>query len=116
VFHIFAGLVEFERSIIQERTRAGLAAARERGRLGGRPLALSREDLAAVKAMLRDSAITVEQIARRLGVAPSTLYQAPSRRPQHRGGRIEDTVMSDESLDQKRAKTQAAAAEEHPTP
>jgi DNA invertase Pin-like site-specific DNA recombinase len=75
VFHIFAGLAEFERSIIQERTRAGLAAARERGRLGGRPPALSKEDLAAAKALLRDPAITIEQVARRLGVAPSTLYR-----------------------------------------
>lgn len=75
VFHIFAGLAEFERSIIQERTRAGLAAARERGRLGGRPPALSKEDLAAAKAMLRDPVITVEQVAKRLGVAPSTLYR-----------------------------------------
>jgi DNA invertase Pin-like site-specific DNA recombinase len=75
VFHIFAGLAEFERSIIQERTRAGLAAARERGRLGGRPPALSKEDLSAAKALLRDPAITVEQVAGRLGVAPSTLYR-----------------------------------------
>ena len=75
VFHIFAGLAEFERSIIQERTRAGLQAARERGRLGGRPPALSQEDLSAAKAMLRDPAITVEQVAVRLGVAPSTLYR-----------------------------------------
>jgi DNA invertase Pin-like site-specific DNA recombinase len=85
VFHIFAGLAEFERSIIQERTRAGLAAARERGRLGGRPLALSQEDLAAAKAMLRDPAITVEQVAGRLGVAPSTLYRhLPGGRTQYR--------------------------------
>ena len=75
VFHIFAGLAEFERSIIQERTRAGLQAARERGRLGGRPPALSQEDLAAAKALLCDPTITVEQIAGRLGVAPSTLYR-----------------------------------------
>ena len=52
--------------------RGGLHA---RGRLGGRPPALSREDLAAAKALLRDPAITVEQVAKRLGVAPSTLYR-----------------------------------------
>ncbi len=39
-FHIFASLAEFERQLIQERTRAGLKAARARGRLGGRPKAL----------------------------------------------------------------------------
>jgi DNA invertase Pin-like site-specific DNA recombinase len=75
VFHIFAALAEFERSIIRERTMAGLEAARARGRKGGRPPALSAKDLAAAKAMLRDPEITVSEIARRLGVAPSTLYR-----------------------------------------
>ena len=75
VFHIFAVLAEFERSIIRERTNAGLAAARERGRLGGRPRALSEKDLLEAKAMLSNPKITVEQVAKRLGVAPSTLYR-----------------------------------------
>jgi len=75
VFHIFAALAEFERSIIRERTQAGLKAARERGRLGGRPSSLSAEDIAAAKALLRDPDITFEQIAKRLNVAPSTLYR-----------------------------------------
>jgi len=75
VFHIFGALAEFERSIIRERTKAGLKAARDRGRLGGRPPALSAEDLAAARAMLSDPEITVEAVAKRLGVAPSTLYR-----------------------------------------
>ncbi len=75
IFHIFAALAEFERSIIQERTRAGLEAARARGRTGGRPPALSAADLAAAKALLRDPEITVEQVAKRLNVSPSTLYR-----------------------------------------
>ena len=75
VFHIFGALAEFERSIIRERTNAGLKFARDRGRLGGRPPALSAEDLAAARAMLRDPGITVEAVAKRLGVAPSTLYR-----------------------------------------
>lgn len=75
VFHIFAALAEFERGIIRERTQAGLAAARARGRVGGRPPALSSDDLAAAKAMLRDPEITVEQVAKQLGVSPSTLYR-----------------------------------------
>ena len=74
VFHIFAALAEFERSIIQERTRAGLDAARARGRRGGRPPALSEEDLAAARALLRDPDITVKEVAKRLGCSPSTLY------------------------------------------
>jgi DNA invertase Pin-like site-specific DNA recombinase len=75
VFHLFAALAEFERSIIRERTRSGLQAARRRGRLGGRPPALKSQDLAAARALLRDPDITVEQVAKRLGVAPSTLYR-----------------------------------------
>jgi DNA invertase Pin-like site-specific DNA recombinase len=54
---------------------AGLQAARARGRKGGRPPALSANDLAAAKAMLRDPEITVSEIAGRLGVVPSTLYR-----------------------------------------
>ena len=75
VFHLFAALAEFERGVIRERTLAGLQAARARGRTGGRPPALKAKDLAAAKAMLRDPEITVAEVARRLGVAPSTLYR-----------------------------------------
>jgi DNA invertase Pin-like site-specific DNA recombinase len=75
VFHVFAALAEFERSVIRERTAAGLEAARARGRKGGRPRRLSAADLAAAKAMLRDPAITVEEVARRLRVGAATLYR-----------------------------------------
>ncbi len=75
VFHIFAALAEFERSIIRERTSAGLAAARARGRKGGRPPALSESDLQEAHALLKDPGITVDQVAKRLGVAASTLYR-----------------------------------------
>ena len=46
IFHIFASLAEFERSIIRERTNAGLKAARQNGRIGGRPSSLTEKDLA----------------------------------------------------------------------
>ncbi len=75
VFHIFAALAEFERSIIRQRTMAGLASARARGRLGGRPPALSAKDLVQAKALLNDPSITVVEVAKRLRVAPSTLYR-----------------------------------------
>jgi DNA invertase Pin-like site-specific DNA recombinase len=75
VFHIFASLAEFERGIIRERTKAGLTAARARGKIGGRPPALVLADLTAVKALLRDPNITVEEAARRVDVSPSTLYR-----------------------------------------
>ena len=75
VFHLFAALAEFERGVIRERTLAGLQAARARGRTGGRPPALKPKDIAAAKALLKDPEITVVEVARRLGVAPSTLYR-----------------------------------------
>lgn len=75
VFHVFGAMAEFERSVIRERTRAGLAAARERGRRGGRPPALDQKDLLAARALLADPEISVEEVARRLGVATSTLYR-----------------------------------------
>jgi DNA invertase Pin-like site-specific DNA recombinase len=74
-FHIFGAMAEFERSIIRERTRAGLDAARARGRHGGRPSALSEKDLVAARALLVDPAISFEEVAHRLKVAPATLYR-----------------------------------------
>jgi DNA invertase Pin-like site-specific DNA recombinase len=75
IFHIFGALAEFERSIIQERTTAGLAAAKARGRVGGRPPALRDSDLRVAHTLLRDGQLTVAEIAERLHVAPSTLYK-----------------------------------------
>src|ERR1700751_3261831 len=74
VFHMFGALAEFERSLIRERTQAGLAAARRLGRKGGRPPKLT-EDIEAAKAMLANPDIGVTQIAHRLGVSPATLYR-----------------------------------------
>jgi len=74
VFHIFGALAEFERSIIQDRTRAGLAAARARGRTGGRPPVLDEKDKAAAIALLRDPEIPVKEVARRLGISLAALY------------------------------------------
>src|SRR5712691_635620 len=75
VVHLFGALAEFERSIIRERTRAGLAAARARGRTGGRPPALSAADKTAARALLKDPAIPAEAVAKRLQVSPATLYR-----------------------------------------
>lgn len=93
VFHIFGALAEFERSVIRERTRAGLKAARDRGRKGGRPPALSAADLAAAKALLRDPAITVDEVATRLKVSPATLYR---HLPGGRGGIAQGEVGAQE--------------------
>jgi len=75
VFHIFGALAEFERAVIRERTSAGLQAARERGKKGGRPRTLGPKDLAAAKALLADPDIRVEDVAARLKVSPATLYR-----------------------------------------
>lgn len=75
IFHIFASLAEFERSIIRERTTAGLIAAKQNGRVGGRPFVLKEKDLAVAKTLLQDKNITVEDVAKRMQVAPSTLYR-----------------------------------------
>jgi len=89
VFHIFGALAEFERSIIQERTRAGLAAARARGRTGGRPPVLDDKDKAAAVALLRDPDIPVKEVARRLGISVAALYH---HFPGGRGALLEDNT------------------------
>jgi DNA invertase Pin-like site-specific DNA recombinase len=81
VFHMFGALAEFERSLIRERTRAGLAAAKKAGRTGGRPPKLTDSDIQAAKAMLADPDIGVAEVAQRLGVSSATLYRyIPSAR------------------------------------
>jgi DNA invertase Pin-like site-specific DNA recombinase len=75
VFHMFGALAEFERSLIGERTQAGLAAARRVGRTGGRPPKLTADDLDVARALLANPDIGVTQIAHRLGVSPATLYR-----------------------------------------
>lgn len=83
IFHIFAALAEFERGIIRERTRAGLDAARARGKVGGRPRSLGAEEIRQAKALLADPEIRVEDVAKRLGVSEATLYR---HLPGGRGG------------------------------
>lgn len=78
IFHIFASLAEFERDIISERTKAGLEAARARGRKCGRPKGLSKE--ARNKAMIAEMLyqqgnMSVIEICRHVGVSKSTFYK-----------------------------------------
>jgi DNA invertase Pin-like site-specific DNA recombinase len=82
-FNLFASLAEFERDLIRERTQAGLAAARARGRNGGRPKGLSVQAEAtacAAETLYRERQLSVRQIAARLGIAKSTLYAYLRRR------------------------------------
>ncbi|WP_254428319.1 recombinase family protein, partial [Xanthomonas vasicola] len=75
VFHVFAALAEFERGLIRERTQAGLAAARARGRVGGRKPKLDDQQVREIKALLRDPDIQVADVARRYGVSRTTIYK-----------------------------------------
>ncbi|VVE15746.1 recombinase family protein [Pandoraea soli] len=75
IFHVFAALAEFERGLIRERTHAGLAAARARGRVGGRKPKLGEKQVREIKALLRDPDIQVSEVARRYGISRTTLYK-----------------------------------------
>lgn len=75
LFHIMASIAEFERDLIQERTKAGLAAARARGRVGGRPRALSDVQAKAARQMYDSKDFTVAAIAESLSVSRHTIYR-----------------------------------------
>src|SRR3989440_2503527 len=77
VFHIFAALAEFERDIIHERTRAGLEAARARGRQGGRPKIQTKDPkkIALAKKLYADKNMPVKEICETLHISKSTLYR-----------------------------------------
>ena len=78
LFHVFGALAQFERSLIQERVRAGLAAARRRGRRGGRPVAIGAEKLAAVIVAL-DGGASKASVCRTFGIKRSTLIDTLAR-------------------------------------
>lgn len=80
VFHIFGAIAQFERALIRERTAAGLAEARRRGRKGGRPPAFSEADVVAARALMVDGKLPVRAIAKRMGVSVATLYRHVGRR------------------------------------
>jgi len=75
VFHFLAALAEYDREMIVEGTMDGLAAARARGRVGGRPSALSQRQLDQAQRMYDSGEHTVEQIAEAFKVGRTTLYR-----------------------------------------
>ena len=74
MFHVFGALASFELELVRERTLAGLAAARERGRLGGRPSAPTPAKLKQARKMIREKTPLTE-VAQVLGVSRATLYR-----------------------------------------
>jgi DNA invertase Pin-like site-specific DNA recombinase len=75
VFHIFGALAEFEREIIRERTKAGLTAARARGKSGGRPKALTDKQVQMLNKLAADRTNSVEEICKTLGISRTTYYR-----------------------------------------
>ncbi|UYY83355.1 recombinase family protein [Arthrobacter sp. YA7-1] len=74
VFHVFAALAEFIRELIVAGTHEGLAAARARGRVGGRPSVATPDIIRAARDMLPNPESSITSIAKLLGVSPGTLY------------------------------------------
>lgn len=75
IFHLFGALGQFERDLIQERTRAGLAAAALRGRKGGRKPVVTGEKLDRARALV-GKGLTVREAATRLKLGKTALYEA----------------------------------------
>lgn len=75
VFHVFGALAEFERELILERTRAGLKAARSRGKLGGRPKKLSNKQIEMAQKLMKDPSNSIREICATLKISRATLYR-----------------------------------------
>jgi DNA invertase Pin-like site-specific DNA recombinase len=95
VFHIFGALAEFERNLIRERTYAGLAAARARGRKGGRRKKLGDKQRAVAVDLYRQKKHTIDEICKAVGISRTTLYKyvaAADVRPGARGAEGADSA------------------------
>src|SRR5712691_4930359 len=75
IFHLMGTLAEFERDLIRERTNAGLAAARARGRVGGRPRRVSDGKVALAQHLYQDPNHSVAEICSMLGISRSTFFR-----------------------------------------
>lgn len=78
VMHVFAALAEFERDLIRERTKAGLAAARARGRRGGRRNLLNGKKLELARQLRADRSMSIDEACRILGCSRATFYRSTS--------------------------------------
>lgn len=74
LFNILATIAEFERDLIKERVQAGLKSARARGRVGGRPKALTLDQVESLKAVYETRKVPIAEICRMFGISKPTLY------------------------------------------
>jgi len=115
VFGIFAALAEFERELIRERTKAGLASARARGRKGGRRFDLTKAQVRLAQAAMQNRDTKVSELCDELGVTRSTLYRyvGPHGELREHGERVLGNT--NKSTDRPSSKQTSRAAEAHPS-
>jgi DNA invertase Pin-like site-specific DNA recombinase len=97
IFHVFGALAEFERDIIRERTRAGLAAARARGKKGERPSALPPKKIAQLQTLAADPETAIADILDTLKISRATYYRytkTPPAREQPGTSKGQDDVVA----------------------
>lgn len=75
IFHLFGALAEFERELIRERTGAGLASARTRGKFGGRPKIIDKQKAKIAASLYSEKSTSVGEICKALGVSKATFYR-----------------------------------------
>ena len=75
IFHVFGALAEFERDMISDRTLAGMAAAKERGRVSGRPRKLNENNRALALSLMEDKSYSAKDVCKTLGISKTTLYR-----------------------------------------
>jgi len=102
MLQIGAVFAEMERNLLRERTRAGLAAARARGRRGGRKPRLTTDGLDTARRLMTDPMLSMEEVAARVGVGRTTLYRALSRAPAGRAAGAGNGTDHDEKTGRQR--------------
>ena len=86
VFNVFAAVAQLERDMIRERTKAGVMAARARGRKGGRPRKLTKKDEIMIRELYESRSVTIKEIAAKFNVGRTTIYKAINRNQTGSGG------------------------------
>jgi DNA invertase Pin-like site-specific DNA recombinase len=75
IFHVLGAIAEFERSLIEERTSAGLKAARARGRFGSRPKTVDQKKLSIAESLYQEGKTNGSEICKKLGISRATFYR-----------------------------------------